>query len=137
MHCRDGGNSAGFDRTGRRWPEPTIGCAQPKSVRLRYDADSASCDHTPQSAAARSYIAEHASLHDHPDRCPYHHRSANELRSAFERASLEPAGDRLLTNPEEAGAMAIIGCNDNGYISLMRNAPPRAKNLPASEHKLS
>jgi len=59
---------------------------------------------------------EHASLRDHPDRCPYHHRSTNELRSAFDRASLEPAGGPLLTNPEEADAVAIIGCNDNGYI---------------------
>src|SRR5262249_11348838 len=35
---------------------------------------------------------------------------------AFDRASLEPAGDPVLTNPEDADAMAIIGCNDNGYI---------------------
>ena len=89
-----GRNSARFDRSGRRRPQPSVRCSKPESVGTRYELADAPQRHD---AALDSVGVGGADTHmrDDPDRCPYDRGSADDVRSAFDRLSPKLGSDAL------------------------------------------
>jgi hypothetical protein len=102
---RDGWNSAGLYRAGRRRLKPSVRCSEPEWIGARSDADTLS--HALQSIGAAFDAAEYGPLPDDPDRRSYDQWSADDVRIAFDWPNPRRGGDALpLSNLEPRDVLA-------------------------------
>src|SRR5438067_1925144 len=108
---RHGWNSAGLYRTGRRRPQPPIRGSEPEFLGARDELPDASQRHDPALDSIGIGGAEHTHMRKHPERCSYDRRCPDDVRSAFDRPSLEPGGHALPLTILKREAPSVGACS--------------------------